>query len=42
MTSRVELDLGESSVLGETIISTQSSDLAKQNLICHMNYSNYL
>ena len=27
---------------GATIISSGSSDLAKLNPICHMNYTNYL
>ena len=27
---------------GATIISSRSTDLAKLNAICHMNYSNYL
>ena len=40
MTGQVELDSGESiPVQWATIIYTRSSDLAKQNPKCHMNYS---
>ena len=38
-----KLDSGDSeSCTGATIISARSSDLAKLNPKCHMNYSNYL
>ena len=42
LTGRVELDWGSPFCTGATIISSRSSDLAKLNLICHMNYLNYL
>ena len=44
LSDRLDSDAGEIqiSVLGATIISSGSSDVAKLNQICHMNYSNYL